>query len=511
MVEAKTVKKDAYLMGIDVGTSSLKAVLLDEKARQVASVHSSYRMFAPQTGWTGIDGDSLWEALLCCVRSLRDDRGADLSRVEGIGFSVLCPALILMEEGGGILAGPIPYSDRRSTVQASCIEAKAGRERLFSITANGSMAGGFSGSSLLWLRENQPQAYEKARWFGHLNSWLALKMTGQTAIDPTNASYTNLFDTVKECWSEEMCALLEVEMEKLPPLKQAFEPAGALNCVELLALGLPRGIPVVTGAGDTPCAALAAGVTRDGDVCESAGTTNVLTVCVDRPIFDPRFINRCHLVPGTWTYQGSMSFTGAANQWFCRQFYGEGQTGGKDLFAIANGDAAKAAPGCGGVVFLPYMQGERSPVWDPHARGVFFGLTLSATKADMNRAVLESCAYGLRQFLEIAEERTGRPVERFASIGGGSKSRVWAQIKADVTGRTIEVLDREDMAACGAALLAGVGAGVWKDLQEASDTVERPVWKVFEPGHASDRVYARNYSVYCSLYPALKDLFPQIR
>jgi xylulokinase len=502
--------KDAYLLGIDVGTSSLKACLLDEKGKQVALSRASYRYFSPRSGWAQIDADSLWNALVRCVRSLGEEQSALLSRVRGIGLSVLCPALVLMDEEGNALEDPIPYSDRRSAKEAEEILEKVGADRLFAITANGAMAGGLSGSSLLWLRKNKPDSFVRARWMGHLNSWLLLRMTGQTAIDPTNASYTNLFDTAGGFrWSEELCHALEADPSRLPPLRHSFEPAGSLICEELTALGLEKGIPVAAGAGDTTCAVLAAGVTKAGDVCESVGTTNVLTVCVDRPVFDPRFINRCHLVPGTWTYQGSMSFTGASNEWFCRAFYGEGKETGPEDLVCSNREAASAAAGCGGVIFLPYMQGERSPVWDPYARGVFFGMTLRTTRADMARAVLESCGYGLRQFLEIAEDLTGQTIGSFTSIGGGSRSAVWAQIKADITGRTIEVPDLAEPAAAGAALLGGVAAGMWPDLQTASDAVERPIWRVFKPDLSHAEVYERNYRAYLGLYPALKELFLQ--
>ena len=500
-----------YLLGIDVGTSGLKACILDENARQAALTRAAYRSFALHEGWAEIDPDSLWTAVLQAVRDLRDS-GIDLSRVAGIGLSVLCPALVCMDAEGEILAGPILYSDRRSTKQAEEILERAGAEKLFKITANGAMAGGLSGSSLLWVKENMPEAFDRARWFGHLNSWLCLKMTEQTAIDPTNASYTNLFDTSKgDRWSEDLCEALEVDASKLPPLKQSFETAGHLVCRQLIELGLPAGIPVAAGAGDTPCAALGCGVLKEGDVCESVGTSNVLTVCVEKPVFDPRFINRSYLSPGTWVYQGSMSFTGAANEWFCRAFFTDGEKPDRSVFEKANEDAAKASAGCGGVVFLPYMQGERSPVWDPFARGVFFGMTLASTRADLNRAVLESCGYGLRQFLEWSGQLTGKPIERFVSIGGGAKSAVWAQIKADITGRTIDVLEESDMAAAGAALLGGVTAGVWPDLQTAADALERPVWRTFVPNHENDGVYARNYAVYRSLYPSLKDLFTAAR
>ena len=501
-------RSTTYLLGLDVGTSGLKACILDEKARQVALSRAAYRYFSPRPGWAEIDADSLWNAILLSIRNLRDTQEIDLSRVRGIGFSVLNPCLVLMDETGSTLYDPIPYSDRRSTKQAAEIRERVGAEKLFSITGNGAMAGGLSGSSLLWMRDNQPEAYDKARWFGALNSWLALKMTGQTAIDPTNASYTNLFDTANgERWSEDLCLALDVDAAKLPPLKQSFEPAGSLSCKELTDLGLPFGIPVAIGAGDTPCAALACGVVMPGDVCESAGTSNVLTICQDRPLFDPRFINRAYLIPGTWAAQGSMSFTGAANEWFCREFLNGGDPPDQTMFERANAEAAMAAPGCGGLLFLPYMQGERSPVWDPNARGVFFGLTLAGTRAEMVRAVLESCGYGLRQFLDLSEQLTGRRIERFTSIGGGAKSAVWAQIKADITGRTIDVPEDSDMAAAGAALLAGVCADVWQDSTTAAGAAERTIWRTFVPGHEHSAVYDRNYEIFRQLYPSLKDVF----
>lgn len=495
--------KQICLLGVDVGTSALKAVILDGQAQQIAASRSSYRFTAPGPGWAEIGADSLWAALLSCVKDLRDESGVDLSLVSGIGLSVLSPALVLTDEAGNALADPIPYSDRRSAKQAEEIKARAGEERLFELTANGSMAGGLTGSSLLWLRENRPEAFGKARWYGSLNSWLTLRMTGRTAIDPTNASYTNLFDVTRGAWSGELCAALEIDPAKLSPVKQAYEAAGVLKDRDLTGLGLREGIPVAAGAGDVPCAALAAGVTGPGLVCESAGSSNVLTVCTDTPLFDPRLINRCHIVPGTWTVHGSMSFTGASLAWFAREFYGT-----DDVTGTLN-DAASARPGCSGTVFLPYLQGERSPVWDPDARGVFLGLTLAASRADMARAVLESCGYGLRQFLDIAEDLTGKRIGRFVSIGGGTRSGLWTQIKADITGCVIEVPEQREMSASGAALLAGVSAGVWPDVQTAAAAMRQPAAKVFVPDHAHDGIYARNYEVYCRLYPALKDLFAE--
>lgn len=204
------------------------------------------------------------------------------------------------------------------------------------------------------------------------------------------------------------CEKIGIDIEKLPPLHKSTDVVGGLINEELIALGIPQGTPIVIGGGDTACATLAAGVTKAGDICESVGTTNVLTICVDQPKFDRGFINRCHVVDGTWLYQGALSTTGAAYQWFrdnfCQDLIEKASGSSKNAFAYMNEEADEAEPGCGGLVFLPYMLGERSPIWDPYARGVFFGLSLQTKRKDMNRAVMEGCGYGLRQLSEIAKE-----------------------------------------------------------------------------------------------------------
>lgn len=250
---------------------------------------------------------------------------------------------------------------------------------------------------------------------------------------------------------------------------------------------------------------------KQGDVCESVGTTNVLTVCVEEPKFSPNFINRRHVVDGAWIYQGAMSHTGSSYQWIYDNFYQDYKdypsVTGKQGMMLMNDDAEQAEPGADGLVFLPYMMGERSPVWDPYARGVFFGLSLKTTRREMNRAVLEGCAYGLRQLIEMVEKVTGQKLIKFSSIGGGAKSKVWAQIKADITGRDITVLDMNDMAPVGAALLAGVGIGVFKDVYEASAKVEKSVYMEIRHSDAYKEVYDRRYQVYTGLYPSVKELY----
>lgn len=501
-----------YLLGVDVGTTSLKVAVIDKNAKLLGIASSKYRLITPDQCSVQIDAESMWTAFVTCIRLLRDGKGIDLSGLAGISISSLCPGLVGMGADGEVLVDPIIYSDRRSTEEAEFILRAVGRERLFEITANSSMAGAFSGSSMLWIKNHLPEEYSRVRYFGHLNTFLAHRMTGKFGIDYSNASYTNLFETSGgKKWSEEICGKVGIDMEKLPELHDSTDVMGGLLNRELLSMGIPEGIPVAIGGADTPCATLAAGVTGNGDVCESVGTTNVLTVCVDKPIFDRGFINRCHVVPGTWIYQGAMSFTGAANEWFLNEFYHElilaNASDKGNAFRMMNQEAAKAEPGCGGVVFLPYMLGERSPIWDPYARGVFFGISLKTERRDMNRAVLEGCGYGLRQLAEIAERITGNRIQEFCSIGGGAKSEIWAQIKADITGKDIKILDMCDMAPVGAALIAGVGAGVFKDIHEASERVEKKICRIVKASHSNDEIYERRYQVYKSLYPVLKDTF----
>lgn len=495
-----------------MGTTSIKVAIIDEQARVLGMSSSSYRLITPNQDYAQIDTEDMWRAYLKCIRLLQEGKNIDMSRVAGISISSLCPGLAALGENGEVLTDPIIYSDRRSTEEAEMILEAVGREKLFEITANTAMAGAMSGTSMLWIKRNLPEVYEKTKYFGHVNTLLAQRMSGNFAIDYSNASYTDLFETTGGFqWSEVLCEKIGIDMEKLPPLHASTDVVGGLIHPDLIRMGIPRDTPVIIGGGDTACATLAAGVTKAGQVCESVGTTNVLTICVDQPKFDKGFINRCHVVEGTWIYQGALSHTGASYQWFrdnfCQDLVDRAVGTDKTAFQFMNEEADMAEPGSGGLVFLPYMLGERSPIWDPYARGVFFGISLQTTRKEMNRAVMEGCGYGLRQLSEIAERVTGREIKEFTSIGGGAKSETWAQIKADITGKDIKILDMNDMAPVGAALLAGVGAGIFTDVYEAAGKVEKKVYKVIKSSNAHEDVYNKRYKVYTELYPQIKELY----
>lgn len=502
-----------YLLGIDVGTQSVKAAVIRDSGTLEGLVSRTYRLYQEAPGYQQIDTEDMWAALLDCLVRLKTEKNLDLSMIEGIGFSCLCPGLAAFDQNGQVLVDPIIYSDQRSTQEAEEIREKVGEERLFRITANRVMAGAMSGTSMLWIKRHLPEVYARTKYFGHINTLLAVRMTGKFAMDFSNASYTSLFETCGGYgWSEELCAAIGIDMAKLPPLMSSGSVVGGLKEETLISLGIPRGVPVVIGGGDTACASLAAGIIHPGDVCESAGTTDVLTVCVDEPRFDDRFINRCHVADGTWIYQGALSHAGAALRWFrdefCKDMEDEAKRIGKNVYDLMT-DAAweRSTAGAGGVVFLPYMYGERSPVWDTYARGVFFGASLESKREDFIRAVLEGTAYGLRQLTELAEQVTGRHFREFYSMGGGARSRIWSQIKADVTGKDISVLDVNDMAPIGAALLAGMGTGCFRDAYDAASHIEKKVSHVVRSTDRFTEIYDRRFHTYQELYPRLKDLY----
>jgi xylulokinase len=410
-----------------------------------------------------------------------------------------------MTEDGTALADPIIYMDTRSIDEAEDIRKRLGEDDLFKLSANKIMPGACSLTSILWFRNRRPDVHRKTTVYGHLNTYIGKNLTGNFGIDFSNASYTGLFNTGgNPGWSRETCETLGLDPAILPPLVPSWVSVGGLAERSLIAAGFRPGIPVAMGGGDTACAAFAVGVLDHNQVFESAGTTNVLTACSEKPVFDPRFMNRRHVVPGRWLYHGAMSSTGASVRWLRDEvFQIEEDAEYEKISRLADKSAADAP--C--PVFLPYMAGERSPIWDPRARGVFFGLSLHTKREHLVRAMFEACAYGNRQLLEIVERMTGEKTEKILSIGGWSAIDIWNQIKADILGRKICALDVSEAAVAGAALLGGMASGVFSNFHDAAARVPKIERKVFTPNSTYKKFYDKRFSVYSALYPKIRDLF----
>jgi xylulokinase len=511
-------------LGIDVGTSSVKTAIIDADLRLLAFERVEHSVNRPRAGWAEVSPEAIWETVKGLVRRLAAYSPGAVNSVRAAGLSVLSPALVALAADGRALTDAIIFMDRRSVAEAEEIATLVPAEEFFGVSGNRLMPGSCSLTSMLWIKRNLPEVYERTRFFGHLNTFLARRMTGNFGMDPSNASYTGLFETGGNLsWSSGAVQRAGIAAGKLPPIVPSASAVGLLACPELEAAGLPAGIPVAMGGGDTACSALAVDALNPGDVFESAGTTNVITACSEKPLFDDRFMNRCHVVPGRWLYHGAMSSAGAALLWLRDEVLEETS---QEAFDAAIEAAARVSPASDIPIFLPYMAGERSPVWDPFAKGVLFGLGLEMRREHLIRAVLEGCAFGTRQLLGILEEVLGTRIFDILSIGGGAKIEAWTRIKADVTGRTFTVLDLNDAAVAGAAMLGamaggyldpaagGVGReGMVRSARADHDGAGAPpglgprVWKRFMPDPSHRSSYDRRYAVYRELYPRLRDLF----
>ena len=495
-------------LGIDVGSTSTKLALFDERGRLAAMERAETPVERPAEGHVEIALEALWSSIIELAGRLARSSPGAASRVEGLGISSLCPGLTALSEQGQPLTGAITFMDRRSLEETEIIRrAVGGEQALFALSGNRLMPGSCSLSSMVWIRDKLPELYRRTRYFGHIPTFLGRRLTGRFGMDYSNASYTGLFRTAGDPafeWSAETAAAVGIEAAKLPPLVPAWRKLGGLDCPGLEAAGFRRGLAVAMGGGDTACAALAVDVLEHDQVFESAGTSDVLTVCSDRPDFDGRFMNRCHVAPGRWLFHGAMSSTGAALFWLKDEVFREN---GPEAWPRVLGEVEALPDEAELPVFLPYMAGERSPVWDPRARGVFFGLDLSMGRPQLAKAVMEGCAFGLRQLLEIVEARLGRPVGRILSIGGWASCEPWARMKADATGRRFVLLDSGEAAALGAAMLGAVAAGCHPDPRSAAAAVDRTILKEFEPRPSGRAARERRYRRYLELYPRLKDLF----
>jgi xylulokinase len=420
-----------------------------------------------------------------------------------VAFSVLYPALIPLDAAGRALRPAILYSDQRSVRQLDWLRQKIGADEIFRTRGNAPSVGTCSLTSLLWLKENEPAIFDRARFFAHANSYLAARLTGVVAMDWTNAALTGLFETGSSfTWSPRLTAAAGVPMEKLPPVLPPCAVLGAITKEAAADTGLRPGTPVCLGAGDTACSSFGVGLVAPGDICLTCGTTDNLAVCVDAPRFDRRFATSAHVLRDRWLLIGTMSHTGGALEWIAQ--CSPSPTTLEQLF-----DAAAGVPsGADGLIFLPYLQGERSPVWDPHARGVFFGLSPRTRWPHMVRAVLEGCAFAVRQNVEIAEEILGRPVSEIKIMGGAARSAVWNAIRADVLQKPLRPVPMRETSLLGAAMVAAVGSGLMKTPLDAVRSMQaRPADETLRPDPAAPHVYDPLYRTYLRLYPALRDLF----
>jgi xylulokinase len=497
--------KPMRFLGIDVGTGGTRAVLIDSEGRVTASATGEHEPFAsPQTGWAEQDPRDWWRAAIVAVRGVLAKGNVAPDEISGVGFSGQMHGAVLLDKHDEVLRPSIIWCDQRTSNQCFAITEKIGAARLIELTCNPALTG-FTLPKLLWVREVEPDIWRQVASVLLPKDYVRLRLTGDRATDVADASGTLLLDVTNRRWSQQMLAASELDEALLPRVFESPEITGVVSAAGAEATGLRVGTPVVAGGGDQSAGAVGMGIVRPGAVSATIGTSGVVFAASDKPALDPqgRVHTFCHAVPGRWHVMGVTQGAGLSLRWFRDQF-GAGIDDGRDPYEHLTEEAAAVRAGADGLVWTPYLMGERTPHLDPQARAALVGLTASHTRAHMIRAILEGVAFSLRDTFEIFREMSV-PVNEIKLGGGGARSELWQQIQADVYGRAVKTVEAEEGAAYGAALLAGVGVGAWPSVDQACDSIVRIKAEV-EPDREAVAVMEQQYQIFRQIYPALRTL-----
>lgn len=500
-----------FLLGIDVGTTGCKSELMDVVGNSIARSYREYPLVYPRISWVEHNAETgWWQATIDTIRQILAEVKIDPKDIKGISISCT-NALVAVDKEGNPLRNAIMQFDKRTVTQAEAIKQKINIRKIVQVTGNQPAAGGTSAPIILWIKENEPKIFKKTYKFLWPGGFVVHKLTDQFTMEWSRASWTCLFETGgDQRWSNEICNTLDIPLDKLPPLFPSWQVVGEITEKAAALTGLAKGTSVVGGMADTPAAGIGTGAVVPGRTCHILGTTGRPSIVLDRPKFDPRFVNCCHAVPQYWLSLGAIDNAGGSIKWF-RDTFGQQEISFSKLtkrnaFDYLDQQAEQSPPGANGIIFLPYLVGERSPIWDPHARGVLFGLSSSHNRADIIRAILEGVAFSFAHNLEIFEGDLEMKMEEVFLSGGGSKSRLWAQIHADVSGKMVKIPEVKESEAMGNCVLAGYGVGVYKDMVEASDRVVK-VESTLEPRQKYMHRYAEIFQFYKDLYSHLKEDF----
>ena len=498
----------AYLLGIDIGTSGTKTVLFDELGNTVTSALEEYPLYQPNVGWAEQDPEDWWQATAASIRKVLVKSGIKASEISGIGLSGQMHGLVLLDKDNRVIRRSIIWCDQRSSKECEQITSIIGAERLIEITANPALTG-FTASKIMWVKNNEPQNFEKAKKILLPKDYVRFRLTGEFATEVSDSSGMQLMDIGGRCWSKEVLAKLGIERSQLADLYESQEVSGKVSSSASEATGLAAGTPVVGGGGDQAAGAVGNGIVKPGVVSSTIGTSGVVFAYLDKISIDPkgRVHTFCHAVPNTWHVMGVTQGAGLSLKWFrdnfCKSEMETADLMGVDPYVLMDQEAEKVRPGCNGLIYLPYLMGERTPHLDAVAKGVFFGLSALHDKKDMIRAVLEGVVYSLRDCLEIIAGM-GVNVSEIRASGGGGKSKIWKQMQADVFGTGITTINSSEGGALGVALLAGVGTGIYKNIAEACDMAIK-VKNVQQPNMDLYNKYSKFYKIYGQLYSSLKN------
>jgi xylulokinase len=490
-----------FYLGLDVSTTATKALLIDDRGAVVAVAASEYPFETPRPLWSEQD-PALWQqGAQESIRAVLAASGVDPAQIAALGLTGQMHGLVLLDDAGSPLRPAILWNDQRTAAQCDEIRQRLGRERLIQITGNDALTG-FTAPKVLWVRENEPEVYRRARHILLPKDYVRYCLTGDYAMDRADGAGTILMDLAGRRWSPEVLAALEIPPEWLPPLFEGPEITGRITPQAAAATGLIAGTPVVAGGGDQAAQAVGVGAVSEGVVALTLGTSGVVFATTEKPFIEVqgRLHAFCHSVPGRWHLMGVMLSAAGSLRWY-RDTFTPGMSY-DDLLA----PAAAIPAGSDGLLFLPYLTGERTPYPDPLARGAFVGLTVRHTRAHITRSVLEGVAFGLRDSFDLLKSAGIASIRQVRVSGGGARSSLWRQILADVFEAELVTVNTTEGAAYGAALLAAVGVGRWANVDDACAQAIQVTGRV-TPQADQAALYRRWHGEYRALYPALQPAF----
>jgi len=498
-----------YVIGTDIGTSACKTLIVDRDHNIIASKTIEYPLYTPKPGWVEQDAFDWWKATTETISGVLKESGIDPKYVAGVGLSGQMHGMVPLDNNAAILRRAILWNDQRTEKQCRDITGLAGGEdKLIGLT-NNLMLPGYTGGKILWMRENEPELYKKLRYILNPKDYIRYRLTGEISTEVSDASGTGLFDVKNRRWSEELINILKVPLEYFPKCYESTDITGYITKEAAEQTGLAEGTPVVGGGGDAVIQTTGMGLVKEGTLGLILGTGGISAMGLNcfRKNTGGRLQVFCNNLPDTWHVMGVTLAGGGSYQWyknyFCDAEEATAKQEQKDVYEILNEEAALSAPGANGLIFLPYLNGERCPYADVTARGVFFGLSLMHRKRDMTRSILEGVQFSLKQISDLIKKLgNGIDISEIIISGGGSRSALWRQITADIFQCPVKVLKGSaEGGAYGAALISGIGCGLWENIDEALGSLTVESENV--PDRNNKKIYEEMYKIYTSLYPAL--------
>jgi xylulokinase len=486
----------AILLGVDLGTSGVKVLAINESGESLASTNVSYPLIQPRAGWSEQNAADWWEGTTQAIQTILKDPAVPSDSVVALSLSGQMHGSVFLDSYNKVIRNPILWNDTRTFQECQNITDIIGEGNLLNFVGNPALEG-FTLPKLLWLRENEPENYQNLATLMLPKDYIVYRLTGRLCTEYSDAAGTLLLDVKNRSWSKEVCEKLDVEISILPELLDSTAMAGTLTKQASKETGLPQNVKVIPGGADNAISAVGNGIVEEGIMLASIGTSGVVLAHTNDMHHDPqgRIHSFNHAVPNSWYLMGVMLSAGMSMSWLKNELIGRD-------YDYINDQAAQVEPGSEGVIFLPYLFGERTPHRDPKARGAYFGISGIHSQKHMMRAVFEGVAFGLKDSLELIKDLGVQP-SQIRITGGGAKSALWRQILADVFNAEVMTMQADEGPAFGAALLAGVGAGVYSSVDEAvKNTVA--LGESYEPDSTNSARYEEIYPLFKSLYQSLK-------